>query len=64
MGGYRKYHAHVERLAIGLESIDHRFERIRLDRVNRLAVIAHRDMRLHHFPDFIGNGDAIAIEIH
>lgn len=30
----------------------------------RAAVIHLRNVRLHHFPNLVGNGDAVAVEIH
>lgn len=57
-------HAHVERLAFGTILFNDRLEVVRLDRVHGFAVGTFRDVLLHLFPDFIGNGDAVAVQIH
>ena len=63
VGGHREHHAHVERLAFRLVLLHHRLQGVRLDRVHRLAVL-DRNVLLHFFPHRIGNGDAVAVQIH
>ena len=60
----REDHAHLEGLALFLEFLDNWLQIVRLDRVNRLAVIPHRDMFFHLLPDLVGDGDTVTVEVH
>ena len=60
----RKYHAHIKGLALGLVLFDHGFQVIGLDRMYGFAVCVQRHIRLHLSPDGVGNGDAVAVQIH
>ena len=64
MGRDREHHAHVEGLALILVGVHHRGQCAGADRVLWAAILHFRNIRLHRFPDFIGNRDAIAVQIH
>ena len=63
MGGYRKHHAHVERLAFRLVLFHYRLEGVGLDGVHRFTVLAG-NIFLHFFPDRVGHGNAVTIQVH
>ncbi len=63
VGGDREHHAQVEGLAAGVELLDHRLQRVGLDRMLRFAV-DHGHIGFHLLPDGVRHRDGIAIEVH
>ena len=64
MGGHRENHAHVEWLTFAVELLNNGRQSLSGNWVLRAAVIHCRDVWLHHFPNFVGDGDAVAVQVH
>ena len=64
VGGHREHHAHVERFATRGKIVNDRLERLGTDRMLWQAVGPAWDMRAHHVPHFVGNRDAVAVQVH
>ena len=61
--GDREHHAHLETLTAIPVRLHHRFQGTGADRMHRLAV-AVLDVFLHLLPYRIGDGDAVAVQVH
>ena len=57
-------HAHVERDALVFVAFNNRGKCRCTDRVLGAAIVHQGDVRLHLFPDVIGHGDRVAVQVH
>ena len=64
MRRHRKDHAHVKGFTVVSEFLNHRHQGVGTNRMLRAAIFHLRNIRQHHFPNFVADGNAVTIQVH